>query len=72
MNFPDALSKFQAEHGGKHQELSDDVLERELRRESQSKCDCGKPVAVLHSGAPCVKCKSCIAVAMTGDLDALL
>jgi len=71
MNFPDAMRKFQSDHCAEHPELSDAALERELRRESR-KCECGKPVAVLHSGAPCRRCKSCLAVAMAGDLDALL
>jgi len=62
-------------------DLSDQATEREeeLRQEAlqrrkpvSSKCECGKPVAILHNGEHCKFCKACLAANLAGDLDALL
>jgi hypothetical protein len=54
-----------------------DLSERQLadalhvRKPVPDRCECGKPVAILHNGAQCRYCKACLASRLAGDLDAL-
>jgi hypothetical protein len=68
--FKAAMQRFRANAPRFNHAAMDDDLERVLKRESAT-CACGKPVAVLHSGAPCKYCKGCLAKNMVGAVDAL-
>jgi hypothetical protein len=59
-----------ADEASEHTErqLSDAL---KVRKPVPAKCECGKPVAILHNGAQCKYCKSCLASALTGHFDTL-
>lgn len=53
----------------REEELRQEALQR--RKPVPARCECGKPVAILHNGAQCRYCKACLASRLAGDLDAL-
>jgi hypothetical protein len=53
----------------REEELRQEALQR--RKPVPARCECGKPVAILHNGVQCRYCKSCLASRLVGDLDSL-
>jgi hypothetical protein len=52
----------------REEELRQEALQ--LRKPVPDRCECGKPVAILHNGAHCKYCNEHLVIALAGDLDA--